>query len=548
MESRLNVSKSFLSDLKIRSRLILLIVVLVIPLIILGTIGLIGINSSNASLTTVYEDRLVPTGQLAHMDMLLQENIRQVHLGTKHDPRLEESSLHSDHTIKKHTDAIRANTEAIHKFWKEYLATYLTEEERKLAREYEESEKILNEKGFQVAIDYLEEGNYKETNVLSARGLPVYYTHARDSLEKLLQLQLDVAKQEDQKAVSNFRIILTTNIIGIIASLALAIIMGIMIMGSVVRPVTNMVDRMKDLAEGEGDLTKRLPDTSRDEIGELARWLNRFMIKIHDIVKEIAKNTESVFKSSVELSEASQSLSAGTEQMSVQSSNIASAATQMSQNFIVISSSIEEMSISIGEVARKASDASGAANQADQQAKSANDMVIALDRTANEIGTVIESIVSIASQTNLLALNASIEAAGAGDAGKGFAVVAAEVKELAHQAAQSSENIKDRIRAIQSSSRNAIDSIAQIALAISQVNEINSAIAASVEEQSISSREIANNVGQTSEAAGTVSKNIEGISQAANDAAGNARIASQLASSLEELSSSLKRIVEQFKI
>ncbi len=535
-------------NMKISARLIILLVVLMVPLVIVGFLGISGINSSNASIKSIYEERLIPTGELAGIQTNMLMAMIEMHLATKHDPRLEESTLHANHAVTKHTNAMREELKKTNEFWEEYINSDLSSEEQAKARDVDKELRTFEKEGLEVAIKLIEKHQFKELNTHVALVMPALFKNAEDNIELILEHQLEEAKAEDDKAVSNYTRIFAITMGSIFIGAVFSIGLGFLIIRGITGPLGIAVRRIKDIAEGEGDLTQRLAADTSDELGELAEWLNRFIEKVHDIVVDIAKTTEKVFVSARELAEASQSLSAGTEQMSEQSQNIASAAAQMNQNLQVISSSIEEMSISVSEVARQSAEASEVSSRANKTSLQTNDLVSKLGEDAREIGNAIESIVGIANQTNLLALNASIEAAGAGDAGKGFAVVASEVKELARQSAEFSADIREKIANVQNSTIKSVESIKEITQIIGQLNEISGTIASAVEEQSITSTEIANNVTQTTSASNEVAKNIEGISGAARDGAKSAGSVSRLSDELEKLSSNLNNIVSQFKI
>jgi len=154
------------------------------------------------------------------------------------------------------------------------------------------------------------------------------------------------------------------------------------------------------------------------------------------------------------------------------------------------------METSIKEISRSAADAASVATEAVTLAETTNEAVSRLGQSSSQIGKVIKVITSIAQQTNLLALNATIEAARAGEAGKGFAVVANEVKELAKETAKATEDISQRIEAIQLDSSDAVDAIAQISKIIGRINELQVTIASAVEEQTVTTSDIGRNLSE----------------------------------------------------
>ncbi|MCP4449919.1 MAG: hypothetical protein GY809_00540, partial [Planctomycetes bacterium] len=168
----------------------------------------------------------------------------------------------------------------------------------------------------------------------------------------------------------------------------------------------------------------------------------------------------------------------------------------------------EEMTATITEIAQNAEKARGITTEAVGQTEHATAQVDELGISAKEIFTVVETITDISSQVNLLALNATIEAARAGEAGKGFAVVANEIKDLASQTADASNEIKERVAGIQTSTDGTITEISTITKVVTEINEIVSTIAAAVEEQSATTRDIAENVSQASMGISEVNENI----------------------------------------
>jgi methyl-accepting chemotaxis protein len=264
---------------------------------------------------------------------------------------------------------------------------------------------------------------------------------------------------------------------------------------AMIRPINNITARLKDIAEGEGDLTKRLEIRSRDEIGKLAELFNTFLDNIHEMIARIKDNSNKLKGSSTSLSQiagvmsssAAQSsararnVSQAGEEMSSNMDSVAAAVEQASTNVQTVSNSAEEMSTTISEIANNSANARSITADAVQQSNSASKQISELGQAAQEIGKVIDTITEISEQVNLLALNATIEAARAGDAGKGFAVVANEIKELARQTADATNEIKNRVESIQSSTKGTISEIESITKIVDSVNEIVFMIAGAVE-------------------------------------------------------------------
>lgn len=335
------------------------------------------------------------------------------------------------------------------------------------------------------------------------------------------------------------------------------------------KPIKNIVNMLKDIAEGEGDLTRKLTEDRRDELGEQAKWFNVFVEKIHALVKEVAHITDKLNGSSSGLADLAGQLSSGagdmkqrsntaaaaTEEMSRNLQSVASTMQQASGNVEIIVRSAEEMNKTIQEIARNSEKAREISAQTVTQTEKASRQVDQLGQTAEEIGKVTEAINDISAQTNLLALNATIEAARAGEAGRGFAVVANEIKQLAGQTAQATVEIRSQIGSIQEATRSAVQSIGEISSVINQVSDIIVTISTAIDQQSVATGEIASNVAQTSEGLSYINDHITLSAEKAGHVSADITRVDQVAgrisengSELDQNSQELLRLAEQLKI
>ncbi|NOY29744.1 MAG: PAS domain S-box protein [Planctomycetes bacterium] len=343
------------------------------------------------------------------------------------------------------------------------------------------------------------------------------------------------------------------------------------------------VSQVLNLA-AEGDLTQVYEVGESDEdtqevhntFSEIAKAVNSMCGNLREVISGVAKNAETLNSTSSDLSTTANQLAQGAgettnqsatvssaaEEMSINMNNMAASTEEMTTNIKTVASAVEEMTTSIAEIAKNAEQASSVAGNAASLAESSNQTIGQLGSAADEIGKVIEVIQDIAEQTNLLALNATIEAARAGDAGKGFAVVATEVKELAKQTADATEDIRNRIEGIQGSTQEVVTSIGEISEVISQVSNVSQTIAAAVEEQSVTTKEIARNVSQTSDAATSISsgvaesasasqeitRSITEVDQAAKQTSVAAAQTQESGSALSNLAEDLQGLVSKFQV
>ncbi len=314
-------------------------------------------------------------------------------------------------------------------------------------------------------------------------------------------------------------------------------------------PVDVIVKRLRDIAQGEGDLSSQLEVPSDDEIGRLAKWFNVFVSKLRDIIKAMAANTKVIKNSSSDLSGLSELLLTTSEEMALQSAGIASSLEQIStgvttmasateemsanaqnvsatthqmvDNINTVANAVESLSTSMADIGENSQKASAIADNAMSLAGTATATMDEMGVTADEIGRVTEVIQSIAQQTNLLALNATIEAATAGESGKGFAVVASEIKALANQSAQAAGDIRKRIEGVQNNSDKALDVIKQVTEIIGKIHTVAVNHQAAVTRQSNLTSETASNMTQLNSAVNSIAASINQVASGINDISKN---------------------------
>ncbi|MBU2452083.1 MAG: methyl-accepting chemotaxis protein, partial [Proteobacteria bacterium] len=354
-------------------------------------------------------------------------------------------------------------------------------------------------------------------------GLPIYTDNIYTGSVITLYSKDTVKKNTWQ--IVNLLIILATCCI--VISFPVTIIFS----NSLTKPIRNVVQGIKDVAEGDGDLTKRLEISSILEIGELTGWFNTFIEKLHGIIRGIKENTEKLGSSAIKLSDISTIISDNAINTAEKSNTVAQATTQMSLNMDSVASAMEETSTNVSIVAASATQLTENINdivdKSDKSCKIIQEAVLQTQKTSTrveelgtaacKINTVTEAITEISEQINLLSLNATIEAARAGEAGKGFAVVANEIKDLAKQTSNATLTIKKQIDGIQIAAAGTIKDIQGIRTVTNQANDIVSSIAICVETQSKTTEEIDTNVNQASLGIKEINEMITQNSQVSTD-------------------------------
>jgi methyl-accepting chemotaxis protein len=337
-------------------------------------------------------------------------------------------------------------------------------------------------------------------------------------------MSASVAKASDQDQIHEWLVLLKTNIHAVIAD-------------------TDMLVQ----AAAEGKLGTRA-DASRHlgDFRKIVEGVNRTFETVVEPLKAAAQSALALASSSEELTAVSQQMAGNAEETAIQANAVSAASEQVSANVGTVASAAEQMQASIREISKNTHESARVAKNAVHVAQTTNDTMKKLGESSQQIGNVIKVITSIAQQTNLLALNATIEAARAGEVGKGFAVVANEVKELAKQTAKATEEIGQKIEAIQGDTKGAVKAIEEIGGIINQINDISNSIASAVEEQTATTNEIGQSVAEAAKGVGEIAKNINGVAVAAKDTTRGASDTQTACQELSQMAAQLQKVVARF--
>ncbi len=476
------------------------------------------ITSGDDAFKTFYNDRFVPVRQInTVMKNMLQMRINML----QEIIALEQGNMKE---VRERLEYSKELAEDTQKNLDAYLQTYLTTEEKKLAdkmvSEMEDTEKIR--KQFRAALDA---GDMRTLNRLKEVWLDEY-NELLPVIRDLLDLQNKVGAQirdvQHEAGVRSIRIMYTV----LAVSLIIGAIITLLLLYTIVKPVNKLSFLMKDIAEGEGDLTKRVDVDSNDEIGELGSWFNKFADNIHDLVVQVLVASEN-------LAQAVQQISSGNENLSQRTSEQASSLEEIAATIEESNATTKQNADNAFDADKLAKDSSSLAEDGGLVVKEAVSSINDINESSNKIGDITSMIDEIAFQTNLLSLNAAVEAARAGEQGRGFAVVAGEVRNLAQRAGSAAKEISDLIS----------DSVDKIG----RGNELVNKSGESLNEIIGSIKKVGQIVGEISAASEEQRRGIEQINTAVTDldtmTQQNAALVEETASASEEMTNQAQELL-----
>jgi methyl-accepting chemotaxis protein-1 (serine sensor receptor) len=462
-----------MKTLTVKMRLISTLAVAILLMIGIGIMGMVSLGVVKEELRTVYEDRTIPLNQLRNIGRLLQEDINLV----------TRSAMNRDlQEARANMDQIDGHLATVALIWDQYMGTYHTPEEARLAEDFARAREQFVQRGLRAEQELLRAGRFEDSRNHINSNIAQLFAPVAENIEALLQLQIDVAGQEYANAVELYESMRLYAILLIVIGLTFVLWMAWMLVRAIMGPLEKAVSVANHIAEGQ--LDNDIQVERNDELGALMTALRTMTGKLSTIVGDVRTASDAVGSSAREIAMGNDDLSQRTQEQ-------ASALEETASSMEEMTSTVKQNADNARQANQLAVGARGQAEQGGQVVSMAISAMNEINESSRKIADIIGVIDEIAFQTNLLALNAAVEAARAGEQGRGFAVVAAEVRNLAQRSAGAAKEIKDLIQdsveKVKTGSSLVDESgktLTEIVGSVKKVTDIVAEIAAASQEQS----------------------------------------------------------------